>query len=84
MYIPKGCLECRNTGFLGRIGIYEMLVSSANTRKLVTIDCDVAKLRRQAIKEGMKTLRISGAQKVAAGLTTMEEVFKATPSYDEL
>lgn len=84
VYAPKGCLECRNTGFLGRIGIYEILVSSPQTRKLVTNDCDVARLRRQALKEGMRTLRISGAQKVAAGLTTIEEIFKATPSYEDL
>ena len=84
VYAPKGCLECRNTGFLGRIGIYEILVSSPHTRKLITSDCDVAKLRRQALKEGMRTLRISGAQKVAAGLTTIEEIFKATPSYEDL
>jgi len=84
VYAPVGCLECRNTGFLGRIGIYEILLASPQTRKLVTSDCDVARLRRQAIKEGMRTLRISGAQKVIAGLTTVEEIFKATPSYEDL
>jgi len=84
VYAPTGCLECRNTGYLGRIGIYEIMVASPETRKLVTGECDIARLRRQAIKEGMRTLRISGAQKVVAGLTTVEEVFKATPSYEDL
>ena len=84
VYAPKGCLECRNTGFLGRIGIYEVLAMSQQTKKLITADCDVAKLRRQAIKEGMRTLRISGAQKIIAGLTTVEEIFKVAPSYEDL
>ncbi len=76
---PKGCLECRMTGYLGRIGLYEMLLMSPGLRKLVTPGCDVAALREQAYKEGMKPLRISGAQKVASGLTTIDEVLKITP-----
>jgi len=76
---PKGCLECRMTGYLGRIGLYEMLLMSPGLRKLVTPGCDVAALREQAYKEGMKPLRISGAQKVASGLTTVDEVLKVTP-----
>ncbi|MEN6629434.1 MAG: GspE/PulE family protein, partial [Sulfuricella sp.] len=76
---PRGCLECRMTGYLGRIGLYEMLVMSPGLRKLVKPACDVAALREQAYKEGMKPLRISGAQKVAGGLTTIEEVIKVTP-----
>ncbi|HUW50328.1 MAG TPA: GspE/PulE family protein [Sulfuricella sp.] len=76
---PKGCLECRMTGYLGRIGLYEMLVMSPGLRKLIKPACDVAALREQAHKEGMKPLRISGAQKVAAGLTTIEEVLKVAP-----
>jgi general secretion pathway protein E len=79
VYTPKGCLECRMTGFLGRIGLYEMLPMSPGLRKLVTPACDTAALREQAYKEGMKPLRISGAQKVAAGLTTVEEVIKVAP-----
>ncbi|MDD5240864.1 MAG: GspE/PulE family protein [Sulfuricella sp.] len=76
---PRGCLECRMTGYLGRVGLYEMLVMSPGLRKLVKPACDVAALREQAYKEGMKPLRISGAQKVASGLTTIEEVLKVTP-----
>ena len=84
VYAPKGCLECRNTGYLGRMGIYEVLPLSVPIKKLITPECDLAQLRRQAIKEGMHTLRLSGAQKVKAGLTTMEEVFKVSPAYDDL
>ncbi|MDH5649318.1 MAG: GspE/PulE family protein [Gammaproteobacteria bacterium] len=83
VYAPKGCLECRNTGYLGRMGIYEVLTMSQQTKKLVTTDCDTNKLRRQAMKEGMRTLRISGAQKIIAGLTTIEEVFKVAPAYED-
>jgi len=76
---PKGCLECRMTGYLGRVGLYEMLIMSPGLRKLIKPACDVASLREQAYKEGMKPLRISGAQKVASGLTTIEEVLKVAP-----
>jgi len=76
---PQGCLECRMTGYLGRIGLYEMLLMSPGLRKRVVPHCDAAALREQAYKEGMKPLRISGAQKVASGLTTVEEVLKVTP-----
>ncbi len=83
VYTPRGCLECRNTGYFGRIGIYEVLLMSQQTRNLIAADCDINKLRRQAMKEGMHSLRISGAQKIIAGLTTIEEVFKVAPAYEE-
>lgn len=74
-----GCLECRMTGYLGRIGIYEILLMSPELRKLVTETTDVARIREVACNEGMKPLRISGAAKVAAGITTLDEVIKAAP-----
>jgi general secretion pathway protein E len=71
------------TGFQGRVGIYETLVCSIGVKDLVAANGDVARLRDQAYKEGMKPLRISGAMKVAAGLTTIDEVLKvAPPPYD--
>lgn len=79
VYLPKGCLECRMTGYLGRIGIYEMLVMSSAINKLIVPNCDAKVLRDQAYKEGMKPLRISGALKIAAGTTTMEEIIKVAP-----
>jgi general secretion pathway protein E len=79
VYRPVGCLECRNTGYLGRQGLYEILTLSENLKEKVTADCNLLELRRLAMKEGMRTLRLSGAQKVAAGLTTMEEVLRVAP-----
>jgi general secretion pathway protein E len=79
LFKPVGCLECRMTGFSGRIGIYETLLFSGALKTLVAKNADLAALRELAFKEGMKPLRISGAMKVGAGLTTMEEVLKVAP-----
>jgi general secretion pathway protein E len=79
IYRPVGCLECRNTGYTGRIGLYEILLLSPEVRRLINAEADVAKIREVAYKEGMKPLRISGAMKVAMGLTTLEEVLKVAP-----
>ncbi|APQ12224.1 GspE/PulE family protein [Pseudomonas rhizoryzae] len=76
---PVGCPECRDTGYRGRAGVYEILTLSDSLRELVTGDTDITALRRQAFKEGMRSLRLSGAQKIAAGQTTMEEVLRVTP-----
>jgi general secretion pathway protein E len=67
------------TGFRGRAGIYEMMVLSPNLRRVIQSDCDLLELTEQAARDGMKPLRISGAMKVAAGLTTVEEVLKVAP-----
>jgi general secretion pathway protein E len=79
IYRPVGCLECRNTGYTGRVGLYEILLLSPEIRRLITAEADLAKMREIAYKEGMKPLRISGAMKVAMGLTTLEEVIKVAP-----
>ncbi len=76
---PVGCLECRMTGYFGRIGLYEIMLMSPAIRKIVVGDYDDAKIREQAYKDGMKPLRVSGAMKVAAGVTTAEEVIKVAP-----
>lgn len=76
---PVGCLECRNTGYKGRQGIYEILPMSPEVQAFVTEACDLAAMRKQGMKEGMHTLRLSGAQKVAAGLTTIDEVMRVAP-----
>ena len=78
-FVPKGCLECRNTGYYGRIGIYEMLTVTPALRKQIHPQCDVAALRAIALKDGMQPLRLSGARKVAAGMTTIEEILKVAP-----
>jgi general secretion pathway protein E len=79
LYKPVGCLECRMTGYMGRIGIYETLVFTHALKALVSQNADLIALREQAFKEGMKPLRISGAMKVGAGLTTIDEVLKVAP-----
>lgn len=79
VYRPVGCLECRNTGYLGRQGIYEIMLMSDSLKEKITPDFNLQDLRRLAMKEGMRTLRLSGAQKIAAGLTTMEEVLRVAP-----
>jgi general secretion pathway protein E len=82
VYLPGGCLECRDTGYLGRMGVYEIMLLSPAMKKLISQRADVADIRRLAVKEGMRPLRLSGAQKVAAGLTTIEEVMRLTPAMD--
>ena len=77
-----GCLECRRTGYLGRVGLYEIMVMSPELKKLVTDTTDIARLREQAYREGMKPLRISGAMKVAAGQTTLDEIVRVAPPGD--
>lgn len=78
-YQPVGCLECRNTGYLGRAGVYELMTLSSPLIKQITDHCELDQLRLDAYKEGMKSLRLNGAQKVAAGQTTVEEILRVTP-----
>ena len=78
-----GCTECRDTGYRGRAGVYEIMLLNDGIKPLITADTDLIALRRQAFKEGMRSLRLSGAQKVAAGLTTIEEVLRVTPQSEQ-
>ncbi len=77
-----GCIECRHTGFRGRSGIYEMLTISPKLRKLITADTDLADIKKLAYQEGMQPLLLNGLEKVAAGLTTIDEVLKVAPQLD--
>ena len=76
LWHPKGCLECRNTGYHGRIGLYEILTLDTELRELITPTFDEKPLRLLAYQKGLRPLRISGALKVASGVTSLEEVFK--------
>ena len=76
---PVGCLECRNTGYMGRVGIYEMFTFTGKLRKLINASCDISDLRQQTVKDGLIPLRLSGASKVARGMTTIEEVMRVAP-----
>lgn len=79
VYKAVGCLECRNTGYIGRQGIYEILRMSESLGKHIHDITDLNELRQQAMREGMRTLRLSGAQKIAKGTTTLEEVLRVAP-----
>jgi general secretion pathway protein E len=78
-YKPVGCVDCRMTGFLGRMGLYELLTVSEAFKEKVTNNPAIDSLRRQAVADGMRPLRLAGALRVAEGLTTVEEVLTATP-----
>ncbi len=76
---PVGCLECRNTGYYGRVGLYELLPISSGLRGMVRADMDLAAFARAAVGEGLRTLRMAGAGKVAQGVTTIAEVVSVLP-----
>ncbi len=78
-YKPVGCVECRMTGFRGRTGLYELLVVTEAFKATVTREPSIDALRRQAVLDGMRPMRLAGALQVAKGTTTMPEVMVATP-----
>jgi general secretion pathway protein E len=79
IYAAKGCLECRETGYMGRMGIYEIMLLSNELRRIISEGAPLGEIRKQAYKEGLLPLRLSGAQKVAHGFTTIEEVMRVAP-----
>jgi general secretion pathway protein E len=78
-YKPAGCVDCRMTGFLGRMGLYELLTVTEAFKDKVTREPSIDALRRQAVADGMRPLRLAGALKVAEGVTTIEEILSTTP-----
>jgi general secretion pathway protein E len=83
-YRPIGCLECRQTGFRGRVGLYELMTVTEAARAAIHPQLDADALRRTAVREGMRPLRLAGLLKVAEGLTTLDEVLRATPAFELL
>src|SRR5688572_9208849 len=79
VYKAVGCLECRKTGYMGRVGIYEIMTMTREVKSLIQDKTDVMALTQAAYKAGMRPLRVSGAVKIANGMTTLEEVLKAAP-----
>ena len=77
-YRPVGCLDCRMTGYRGRAGLYELLTVTDAARAHIHPVPDIDKLRRQAVKDGLRPLRLAGVMKVAEGVTTLEEVLRVT------
>lgn len=78
VYRPVGCPECRQTGYRGRTGLYELITISQAFTKLIRPETDLRLLREQSMKDGMKPLRIAGAYKILEGLTSCDEVLKVT------
>jgi len=76
---PVGCVDCRLTGFKGRLGLYELLMVTEAFKEKVSKEPNIDALRRQAVADGMRPLRLGGALKVAEGLTTIEEILASTP-----
>ncbi len=79
-YKPVGCVDCRMTGFRGRMGLYELLTVTETLKEGITKEPSIDALRRQAVKDGMRPLRMAGALRMAQGMTTLEEVVAATPA----
>ncbi len=75
-----GCLECRESGYLGRAGIYELLEMTPSVKEKITSTTQLEELRKQAYKDGMRPMRLSGLNKVAQGKTSYEEILKVTPA----
>ena len=78
-YKPVGCVDCRLTGFKGRLGLYELLTVTEGFKAKVSKEPSIDALRRQAVTDGMRPLRLGGALKVAEGLTTIDEILASTP-----
>jgi len=75
-----GCVDCRMTGFSGRMGLYELLVVSEAFKSQIQREPNTDVLKRQAITDGMRPLRLAGALRVAEGLTVLDEVLSSTPA----
>jgi general secretion pathway protein E len=80
-YRAVGCLECRMTGYRGRAGLFEVMLMSTEVRRVIANGASLDELRAQAVREGMRTLRASGAEKIAQGLTTAMEVERVAPAF---
>jgi general secretion pathway protein E len=79
VYKAVGCLECRQTGYLGRSGVYELMSIDASLQAAIATNPELVELRKLAIKAGMRPLRHAAAEKVAGGLTTIDEALSLTP-----
>jgi type IV pilus assembly protein PilB len=78
LYRPKGCPRCKNIGYTGRIGIYELLMPNDEMMEKISSGISLQELRDLATASGMKPLRIDGLEKVKSGITTLDEVFRVT------
>jgi general secretion pathway protein E len=79
VYGAVGCLECRQTGYRGRSGVYELMPLTATLQSAIDSSADLGHLRRLALGDGMRALRTAGAEAIAAGVTSIDEVLALTP-----
>ena len=77
-YKGQGCSTCNNTGYKGRVGLYEVMEITDEIRELILIGASAMELRKKALDDGMISLRESGLHKIRAGITTVEEVVRET------
>jgi type IV pilus assembly protein PilB len=78
LYRPKGCTHCRNLGYAGRIGIYELFVPDDELIERISNGATLNEIRERSRTAGMRTLRMDGMEKVKAGVTTLEEIYRVT------
>ena len=81
IYQPGGCRECRNTGYAGREGIYEIMSIGGDLLAALRPDADMQHMRQLAVKQGMRSLRLAGEHNVTQGITSIEEVMRVTPQH---
>jgi len=74
----RGCPACNNTGYRGRVALYEVLNMTDEIRELVLVGASAAEIKQQAARLGMRTLRLSGIDKLKQGVTSVEEVMRCT------
>jgi type IV pilus assembly protein PilB len=74
----KGCVDCSNTGYRGRLGVYEVMPVTPKVRDLILDRAPTSQIKKQAVADGMLTLRMDGLSKLKNGITTAEEVLKET------
>jgi len=78
VFVGKGCSVCNKTGYKGRVGLYEVMEINDELRELILVGASALEIKKKAIDQGMIMLRRSGLIKIAAGLTTLEEVLRET------
>jgi type II secretory ATPase GspE/PulE/Tfp pilus assembly ATPase PilB-like protein len=78
VFVGRGCARCRNRGYAGRVGIYELLAPDDDMLDAISRGASLQEMRRLTQAAGCKTLCHDGLDKVAAGITTLEELFEAT------
>jgi len=81
MWTPQGCDKCRNTGYSGRVGIYEMLAVDDTLRDVIARNPNVSEFRRLCLERGMKSLRADGINKASDGMTSIQEVLRVTSAH---